>query len=379
MRDHFDVIVIGAGIFGLAASLELALRGYSVAAIDRFGSGHPVTSSTGRSRGIRIAYDHPFYVSLAQDAIRRWQALEQSSGQQILHLAGQVDFGLAGKLAAIAEAVREAGGEIEELDARGLSRKLPYLTTAPEDVGLFHGQAGTVISDNAMGVLKSAAIAQGVVLIEPARVLAVEPLAPARVITDMGMFRAETVVIAAGPWSGALLTALGIAAPLAPSIAQVTFIAAPELVDLPGIGEWGGEGEGLGGVYGHPVPGIGYKLAFSTGQEGWLPDLDAWQPDLAEHARLFAWLDRRMPDFPRQVQLIQRHPWTMTPDGDFIIDRVGPIVLACGCSGHAFKFGPALGPLVADVVEDRPAYPLLRLDRPSLKGKAASASEAISR
>jgi sarcosine oxidase len=379
MRDHFDVIVVGAGIFGLAASLELASRGHTVAAIDRFGSGHPVTSSTGRSRGIRIAYDHPFYVNLAQDAIRRWRELEKSSGLDILHLAGQVDFGLADKLAAIAAAVREAAGDIEELDGKGLRRKLPHLITAPEDVGLFHDQAGTVISDNAMAVLKSAARAQGVTFIEPVCVTGIESPGSTHVTTDAGKFRAETVVISAGPWSGGLLAGLGIEVPLAPSIAQVTFISGSELVDLPGIGEWGGDGEGLGGVYGHPVPGIGYKLAFSTGQEGWLPDMEAWKPDLAEHARLLAWLDRRMPDFPREVQLIQRHPWTMTPDGDFIVDRVGPIVLACGCSGHAFKFGPALGPLVADMVEGKPAHPLLRLDRPSLKGKTASASEAISR
>src|SRR4029079_19337741 len=174
MQDHFDVIVVGAGIFGLATSFELALRGYSVAAIDRFGSGHPATSSTGRSRGIRIAYDHPFYVSLAQDAIRRWQKLEQSSGEHNIHLAGQVDFGLAGKLAAIAAAVRESGGDIEELDAKGLKRKFPLLITEPQDVGLFHGQAGTVISDNGMAALKAAALAQGVTLIEPARVTEIE-------------------------------------------------------------------------------------------------------------------------------------------------------------------------------------------------------------
>src|SRR5262249_53880218 len=105
MRDHSDVVVVGAGIFGLATSLELAQRGFSVPAIDRSGSGHPATSSPGRSRGIRIAYDHPFYVRLAQEAIRRWLELERTSGCQILHLAGQVDFGLADKLAAIAAAV----------------------------------------------------------------------------------------------------------------------------------------------------------------------------------------------------------------------------------------------------------------------------------
>lgn len=374
MRDQFEVIVIGAGIFGLAAALELASRGHDVAVIDRFGGGHQATSSTGRSRGIRIAYDHPFYVGLAQEAIRRWKALELASGEQILHLVGQVDFGLA----AIAGAVREAGGYIEELDAKGLRRRLPHLVTQKGDVGLFHGEAGTVISDTAMAALKAAALARGVTLIEPERVIAIDTASPVRVGTQRGALSAETVVIAAGPWSGALASLAGIALPLAPSIAQVTFIAAPELVDLPGIGEWGGEGEGLGGVYGHPVPGIGYKLAFSTGQEGWRPDVEAWDADRGEEARLFDWLDRRMPDFPRKVQLTQRHPWTMTPDGDFIVDRKGPVVLACGCSGHAFKFGPALGPLVADVVEGKPAHPLLRLGRPSLAGKVA-AGDAISR
>jgi sarcosine oxidase len=380
MRDHFDVIVIGAGIFGLAAATELASRGHDVAIIDRFGSGHRATSSTGRSRGIRIAYDHPFYVGLAQDAIRRWRKLEEGSATKILHLSGQIDFGLEAKLQSIVDAVRSKGGVIEELDAAGLRRRLPYLLTTKDEYGLFHPDAGTVLSDNAMAALKSKALSLGVTMIEPERVIEIDKTtAPVRVSTSHHRLQADIVVIAAGPWSGPLLAALGIAVPLAPSIAQVTFVQASELVGLPGIGEWGGEGEGLGGVYGHPVPGIGYKLAFSTGQEGWSPDVEDWAPDQAEHARLWSWLDRRMPDFPRRVQLIQRHPWTMTPDGDFIVDRIGSIVLACGCSGHAFKFGPALGPLVADLVEGKSAEPLFRLDRPSLAGRCASASEAISR
>ena len=379
MRDHFDVIIVGAGIFGLATAAELAQRGHVVAAIDRFGSGHAATSSTGRSRGIRIAYDHPFYVSLAQEAIRRWKELEHASGKKILHLSGQVDFGLATKLSRIAGAVRSMDGVIEELDTAGLRRRLPYLRPMKDEHGLFHADAGTVLADDAMAALKAKVVSLGVMLIEPEKVIDIETSEPVQVTTPVRSLRAETVVIAAGPWSGALLDSLEITAPLAPAIAQVTFVAAPELVDLPGIGEWGGDGEGLGGVYGHPVPGIGYKLAFSTGQEGWSPDVSDWAADAEEHARLWSWLDRRMPDFPRKVQLIQRHPWTMTPDGDFIVDRVGPVVLACGCSGHAFKFGPALGPLVADLVEGKTAHPLLRLDRASLRDKSASASDAISR
>jgi len=41
--------------------------------------------------------------------------------------------------------------------------------------------------------------------------------------------------------------------------------------------------------------------------------------------------------------------YTMTADEDFVLDRAGPLVVAGGCSGHAFKFGPLLGEFLADL------------------------------
>ena len=185
----------------------------------------------------------------------------------------------------------------------------------------------------------------------PERCVAIEVGADeATVTTDRRTLRAERVVIAGGPWSGDLLRMVGIELPLAPAIAQVTFLEAPQLVDRPGFVDW--LRDDRVGVYGHPVPGIGYKVAFDAAStEPWLPDVEAWPPDLAEQDRLIAWLDERMPAVEPRVAFTQRHPWTMTPDGDFAIDRRGPIVVAAGCSGHAFKFGPALGALVADVTK----------------------------
>ena len=46
-----------------------------------------------------------------------------------------------------------------------------------------------------------------------------------------------------------------------------------------------------------------------------------------------------------------------TWDGDFWIDRHPQrpgLVVATGGSGHGFKFTPALGPIIADVVEGKP-------------------------
>ena len=80
MSSRFDTIVIGGGIFGMASAFELSRRGERVAVLDRLGSGHALTSSTGASRSIRVAYDHPFYVALAEEAIAGWRDLEAQSG-----------------------------------------------------------------------------------------------------------------------------------------------------------------------------------------------------------------------------------------------------------------------------------------------------------
>jgi sarcosine oxidase len=127
---------------------------------------------------------------------------------------------------------------------------------------------------------------------------------------------------------------------------------------------------------------VGYKVAFDAGStEPWLPDVSVWLPDRDEEGRLIAWLHERMPTVEPRVFLTQRHPWTMTPDGDFVIDRRGPIVVAAGCSGHAFKFGPALGALVADVADGvaRDDRALFSLDRRALREGDVSPSTPISR
>jgi sarcosine oxidase len=370
-----DVVVVGAGVFGLASALELARRGHRVAVFDRFVVGHPATSSTGASRSIRTGYGDPFYVALARDAIERWSALEAATGLDILHLTGQVDVGWQPSLDAISEAVVAAGGRIERRTNAQLRDALPELGSGAGD-GLFHREAGTVLAEAGMRGLHQAVGDAGVRVLVGQRVTSIEANDTAVVTSSACRVEADAVVIAAGPWSGGLLDQLGIDVPLAPSVAQVTFLAAPDLVGRPGIAEWPAPGEI--GVYGHPVPGIGYKIAFDAGSEGWHPDVEEWAPDADEERRLLAWRCRHLPGAAGEVAYSQRHPWTMTPDSDWVIDRRGAAVLACGCSGHAFKFGPALGPLVADVVDGTAARDMFSLGRAGLR-RTASARDPISR
>jgi len=98
------VVVVGLGVVGLSTALALARRRAHVVGLDRLGSGHPHTSSTGRSRSIRVAYALPDYARLAVEALDRWTRLEEASGDRLLHLTGQLDVASPEVLADLARA-----------------------------------------------------------------------------------------------------------------------------------------------------------------------------------------------------------------------------------------------------------------------------------
>ncbi len=61
-------------------------------------------------------------------------------------------------------------------------------------------------------------------------------------------------------------------------------------------------------------------------------------------------------------------------DGDFVLDRVGNVVVGCGTSGHAFKFGPLLGEILADLADGTGPAP--GLERFSLRREVAGGAPA---
>ena len=78
----YDVIVLGLGGMGSAATHHLARRGRRVLGLDRFPPAHDKGSSHGRSRIIREAYwEHPSYVPLVQRAYELWDELARAAAR----------------------------------------------------------------------------------------------------------------------------------------------------------------------------------------------------------------------------------------------------------------------------------------------------------
>ncbi len=175
------------------------------------------------------------------------------------------------------------------------------------------------------------------------------------------VFRADAVVVCAGPASLGLAGVGTADLSSAPSIPQVAYFrsgpSAPGAVrEIPVFIEWG---EGM--VYGLPVHGGSgvHKGAFKVSAHApgtALPHYDPSDPTVLEDdpELVGALVDavRRMAPLLDPVPVAtERCIYDNSADTDFVLDRRGDVVVGCATSGHGFKFGPLLGEVLADLVD----------------------------
>nr|MBA3451205.1 FAD-dependent oxidoreductase [Chloroflexia bacterium] len=104
--------------------------------------------------------------------------------------------------------------------------------------------------------------------------------------------------------------------------------------------------------------------------------VDPAQPDRAidpvSLAALHEYATALLPGITGEILETTSCRYTMTPDEDLLIDRHpehAQIVVSSTCSGHAFKFAPVVGQMLADLaLTGETPYPTarFRLDRPAL-------------
>ena len=348
-------VVVGAGAWGLPAAAELARRGHDVTLVEAYSLGHTLGSSSGESRLWRLTHPEPLQVRLAQRAVESWRRVEERTGTELLLRHGLLWRG--DSAGAVAAALAAESVPCVQVDEQDVGRFFP---------GLRPNGAAAVWQQDAGPVLAAKALRAHAALLEQAggrilaglRVTAVDVGGPGvRLQLSGGQdpLEADVAVLAAGPWSGDLLAGLGVDLLLQPVLEQVAYLAVrPGWPEPPCL--YDGATQHDAGLYAMPTPGLGYKIgldqplrAFAVDDLDRTPDAERDRATERRVARDFAVLQPR-------VLSSQVCTWTMSPDGEFIIDRLhdGRVVLACGDSGTGFKFSALLGEILADHAEGRP-------------------------
>src|SRR5229473_3370415 len=315
-----DVVVVGLGAMGSAAVYHLARRGRRVVGIERFRPGHESGSSHGATRIIRLGYyEDPAYVPLLRRAYALWRELEAAAGRPLLRITGIAEIGppdgrlVAGTLAA----ARTHDLPHAVLAAPEFMRRFPAFRIPADCVGVVQPDGGGV-----------------------------------QVVTDRGTLEAGAAIVAAGPWLSKLLPDL--AAPLRVT-RQVMAWFEPHDASLfpPGRFPVFMIESARGIHYGFPPDAIGVKFAkHHHADETVDPDAGDRAVSADDEALSRPALAECLPAANGRQLQAKICLYTMTPDGDFLLDRLPgapQIVVASPCSGHGFKFAPVIGEILADL------------------------------
>jgi sarcosine oxidase len=331
-----------------------------VLGLEQFALAHDRGSSHGHTRIIRTAYaEGAEYVPLVRRAFARWYELEQATGRHLLTECACLNVGPPSSehVAGVRHSVRTHALEAEELSGAEINRRYPAFNFPADYVGIVERAAGFLYVEECVRAHCDAALSLGALIRANEPVLSWRADASGvEVTTAKNTYRASKLVITAGAWATQLLAGLGV--PLKVMRQTLHWFA-------------GGNIEGMflrdrfpvfiadvpnGPFYGLPaIDQHGVKVArhYSAPE---LPDPDRvnWDATFADSEPVRAFLDTYTAGELCAQTKAQVCMYTVTPDHHFVID-VHPewpnVSVACGFSGHGFKFASAVGEVLADLAD----------------------------
>ncbi|MFD8546505.1 N-methyl-L-tryptophan oxidase [Streptomyces sp. NPDC059649] len=361
MSPSYDVIVLGLGGMGSAAAHHLSARGARVLGLEKFGPVHSRGSSHGGSRITRQSYfEDPAYVPLLLRAYELYEDLQKATGREIATLCGGVMVGrpdsrtVAGSLLS----ARRWDLPHDLLDAAEIRRRFPTLTPEDDEVALYEPRAGLVRPENTVAAHLQLATRRGADLHYEEPVTRWERYRDGvRVHTPENTYTAGQLVICPGAWAPRLLDDLGVPFTIERQImywfqphgGTARFAPAHHPIYI-----W--EDATGSQVYGFPAidgPDLGAKVAFFRKGTVCTPEtIDRTVHD-HEVAAMADRMSRHIPALPGRFLKAATCMYSNTPDEHFVIARhpAHPenVTVACGFSGHGFKFVPVVGEILADL------------------------------
>lgn len=357
MRDHPDVVIVGAGLMGAATAWAASRAGLAVHVLEQFPPGHRQGSSHGSARIVRRAYGDTLYTELSGRAFELWRELEADADAVVLRMLGGLDFGSRRDVDAITSRLAAVGAAHEVLSADEAAACWPGMRFFGRVV--YHPEAGVLDADRAVAAFVRAAEARGAVVEHGVGVSGIEPADSGAVVrlADGRELVARQVVVAAGAWAGPMLATVplpGLAAVPALTVTQQQVFhfprrdpdapAWPSVIHDDGHGVYHLAGGRDGGPGDDRKIGEHYRGGVTTAatRDGVVdPAAREWA---IEYVR--EWLPGLEP-IPRGETTCL---YTTTPSEDFVVDRVGPVIVCSACSGHGAKFAPLIGELATGLV-----------------------------
>jgi sarcosine oxidase len=369
---RFDVIVVGVGAMGSATCHQLAKRGVRVLGLEQFGIPHSLGSSHGESRMIRLCYyEHPDYVPLLHRAYQLWDELEQAAGSRLLFKTGGVYMGdqdsefIRGTL----RAAREHRLPHEELSHEQCRSRFPQFELPTDYSGVYEPNAGFLIPERVVASFAEQALRHG------AELHSFEPVVDwssdsngVIVRTARATYQADRLVFCGGAWSERLLGEIGVKLTVTRQVLGWVWPKEPAMFQLNTLPVWAIDHPDGTQHYGFPMMPAGdfgrpgFKIAHHFHGDPTTADAINRVPQACDEED-FRWALRKfIPMADGQLLSMTVCMYTNSPDSHFIIDRHpnhDRVHLACGFSGHGFKFASVIGEAMADLaMSGRSALPI---------------------
>ncbi|MFP7493008.1 N-methyl-L-tryptophan oxidase [Terribacillus saccharophilus] len=360
-ENEFEVAIIGAGTMGMAAGAYLAQQNVKTVLIDRFDPPHHSGSHHGTTRMIRHAYgEGRQYVTLVKRAQQLWEELEKQSDHRIFEKTGVL--GLGPSTSTFLEETRKSAEKydlpLEVLSAQQIKDKWPGISIPDDYIGCFETDSGLIYSENAIQAYRGIALEHGAQLITDTAVQQIDitDKKHIKIVMPNQVISAQKAIVTAGAWAAKLLPDLKL--PIQPYRKVVGWFEAPETLyhaaNFPSF--YIEDNEKM--FYGFPdLNGEGLKLGRTDGGQKIDPDqhtqnFGAYEEDEQELRDL---LQTYMPKADGLLKQSSTCLLTHSPDHDFIIDHHPEnenVVIACGFSGHGFKFGSVMGEVLSQLAVD---------------------------
>ena len=362
-----DILVVGAGIYGTTAALELRRRGHSVTLIDPGPLPHPLAASTDISKVVRMEYGQDRqYMQMVDKAIDGFVAWNEELGETLYHNTGvlmltrqpmeQVAYNWESYKLLQAE-----GHAPERLDSTAIAQRFPAWNAERYVDGFYSQRGGYAESGRVVSALQALARRAGISLHEGQT--ADKLLGTAGRVTGVrtregGTFHADHVLVAAGAWTAVLLPELQ---PVMKATGHPVFHLKPNnptIFTPPNFVVFTADVSRTGwyGFPFHPREGVVKVANHGTGVV-LHPEHDkrvVYESDIAHLRRFLAETFPTLAD--AKLVYTRRCLYCDTLDEHFWIDRHPErqgLSVSTGGSGHGFKFAPVLGGLTADVVEGK--------------------------